>query len=40
MRRRRNALVKDLVSWLDANSRAMSIDMALSTCCDDRRNAY
>ena len=22
------------------NSRAMSIDMALSTCCDDRRNAY
>ena len=23
-----------------ANSRAMSIDMALSTCCDDRSNAY
>ena len=23
-----------------ANSRAMSIDVALSTCCDDRSNAY
>ena len=22
------------------NSRAMSIDVALSTCCDDRSNAY